>query len=117
MSMRDFTMEANTGTESIRPRVYGDIKYRNVLLNRRQKARVEKEMLGWILCHTFPGSRNDEIQYWVSFKQSDPGKSVLCQVEVFGALQMWESSESSTEPFKAFRHCLAELNPVLLNSA
>lgn len=119
MSMREFKTETSFGSDQFnrKIRVYGDIHYRGVSMNRRQKERIEREVCSWIDAHSHLELSDDEIQYWVTFSKSDSGKTVNCRVELLGERKIWESSEFSTEPLRAFQHCLAELSPTSLSQA
>ena len=116
MMLRDHTRESSPGVDPFRPRIFGDVKYKNVLLSRAQKNKIEEEAVEWILLHTAsrPG---EEVQYWVSFERLYADHLVSCRVEIFGESRLWEASETSPQPMQAFKKAFAQLTPALLSTA
>lgn len=101
----------------MKPRISGDVKCKGVSLNRRQRVRVEKEVLAVIRAHA-DWHKANEIQYWVSFERAGEEPLIQCKIGIICESSVWEDSEYSAEPFKAFRKCLEYLSPtVMLDTA
>jgi hypothetical protein len=89
-------------------KIFGEIEYHSLGVNRRQKVKVETELNDWIRYHLAEYG-SGEIHYWVDFERDRFDRAIHCKIGILGPNGMWESSEYSLEPLRAFRKCLHEL--------
>ncbi len=108
--------EKMVSQDSVYPKVYGSVKYKNFALKKEQRERIEKEAFQGVVSR-FKEDAAGEIQYWVEFEQESPEEEIHCHVEVFSGFDTWESSEYSLDPLKSLKRCLAELQYSFIGAA
>lgn len=96
--------------------VRGNIQCTDIEISPMQKEKIEKEVHDWIFAHAYP-EVNNGVNYWVVFSRADFDGKVRCEVQIQGGItgSVWQSSDISSQPVRAFNNCIRELSPALLN--